>query len=107
MYNLLVVDDEWVIREGLEHTVPWKEWNINLVQTAKNGEEALSILKEKQIDILLTDIRMPSLSGLELIKEIKKISSNMKVIILTGHNEFDYAQQAIRLQTDDYLLKPT
>lgn len=107
MYNLLAVDDEWIIREGLEKTIPWKDWDINLVATVKNSQEAIEILEEQTIQILLTDIKMPGTNGLELINDIKPQFPNMKIIILTGHSEFDYAQRAIKLGADDFLIKPT
>lgn len=107
MFNLLIVDDEWTIREGLEKTIPWKKWQIATVGTAKNGEEAIKYLSENHVDILLTDIRMPGMDGLKLIKKVKKTNSTMKIVILTGYNEFDYAQKAVKLGANDFLLKPT
>lgn len=107
MYRLLIVDDEWVIREGLEKTIPWEEWGIICVGSAKNGAEALSLIENNPVDILLTDIRMPGIDGLDLIEVITQKEQQMKVVILTGHNEFDYAQRALRLGADDFLLKPT
>ncbi|WP_042221551.1 response regulator transcription factor [Oceanobacillus manasiensis] len=107
MLKLLIVDDEWVIREGLEKTIPWKEWGIAVTTTAKNGNEALQILEQHKLDILLTDIRMPGINGLDLIASCKDRYPALKIVILTGHNEFEYAQKALRLGADDILLKPT
>ncbi|EGA90850.1 two component transcriptional regulator, AraC family protein [Planococcus donghaensis MPA1U2] len=107
MHKLLIVDDEWMIREGLEKTVPWNEWNIEVVGTAKNGYEALEILKKLTVDILLTDIRMPKMNGLELIEVCKQQYPSMRIVLLSGHDEFSYAQKALRLGVSDYLLKPT
>lgn len=107
MYDLLIVDDEWVIREGLTKTVPWNDWNINIIGAATNGEEALHILQQHRVDILLTDIRMPGLNGLELVEKSKILLPNMKIILLTGHDEFTYAQTALKLGADDFILKPT
>lgn len=107
MHNLLVVDDEWMIREGLEKTVPWSDWNIRLVGTAKNGKEAIDKLQKEPVEILLTDIRMPGINGIELIEHCKQQYPALKIVILTGHNEFDYAQKALRLGASDFLLKPT
>lgn len=107
MHKLLIVDDEWMIREGLEKTVPWSEWDIEVIGTAKNGHEALEILNTLTVDILLTDIRMPKMNGLELIEVCKQKYSTMKIVLLSGHDEFSYAQKALRLGVSDYLLKPT
>lgn len=107
MHKLLIVDDEWMIREGLEKTVPWNEWDIEVVGTAKNGCEALEKLQELTVDILLTDIRMPKMTGLELIEVCKQQYPSMKIVLLSGHDEFSYAQKALRLGVSDYLLKPT
>lgn len=107
MHKLLIVDDEWMIREGLEKTVPWNEWDIEVAGTAKNGCEALEKLQELTVDILLTDIRMPKMTGLELIEVCKQQYPSMKIVLLSGHDEFSYAQKALRLGVSDYLLKPT
>lgn len=107
MLKLYIVDDEWTIREGLSKTVPWEDWGIQCVGTARNGTEALDYLHHHPVDILLTDIRMPGIDGLDLIEAVKSINSEIKIIILTGHNEFTYAQRAIKLDADDFLLKPT
>ncbi|WP_233879427.1 response regulator transcription factor [Virgibacillus halodenitrificans] len=107
MVKLLIVDDEWTIREGLAKTVPWSEWGIEVSGTASNGKEALQGLKNNAVDILLTDIRMPGLSGLELIELCTTEHPHLKIVILTGHDEFEYAQKAVKLGADDFLLKPT
>ncbi|MYL45162.1 response regulator [Virgibacillus halodenitrificans] len=107
MVKLLIVDDEWTIREGLAKTVPWSEWGIEVSGTASNGKEALQGLKNNSVDILLTDIRMPGLSGLELIELCTTEHPHLKIVILTGHDEFEYAQKAVKLGADDFLLKPT
>lgn len=107
MYTLLIVDDEWTIREGLEKTIPWEDWELQVIGTAKNGAEAAEHLSNNHIDVLLTDIRMPGISGLELIEDCKKKYPDLKIIILSGHDEFEYAQKAIKLGADDFLLKPT
>lgn len=107
MHKLLIVDDEWMIREGLKKTVPWGDWHIEVAGTAKNGSEALGFLQELSVDILLTDIRMPKMNGLELIERCKQQFPAMKIVLLSGHDEFSYAQKALRLGVSDFLLKPT
>lgn len=107
MFSILIVDDEWTIREGLKRTVPWKEWGIKVIGTATNGNEALEMLTQFQVDILLTDIRMPGISGLELIERCRSQFPDLILVLLTGHDEFEYAQKAVKLGADDFLLKPT
>ncbi|MCJ7841670.1 response regulator [Lederbergia sp. NSJ-179] len=107
MFSILIVDDEWTIREGLKRTVPWKEWGIEVIGTATNGNEALEMLTRFHADILLTDIRMPGISGLELIERCRSQFPDLMLVLLTGHDEFEYAQKAIKLGADDFLLKPT
>lgn len=107
MFSILIVDDEWTIREGLKRTVPWKEWGIEIIGTATNGNEALEMLTQFHVDILLTDIRMPGISGLELIERCRSQFPDLILVLLTGHDEFEYAQKAIKLGADDFLLKPT
>lgn len=107
MFSILIVDDEWTIREGLKRTVPWKEWGIEIIGTATNGNEALEMLTQFHVDILLTDIRMPGISGLELIERCRSQFPDLMLVLLTGHDEFEYAQKAIKLGADDFLLKPT
>lgn len=107
MFSILIVDDEWTIREGLKRTVPWKEWGIKVIGTATNGNEALEMLTRFHVDILLTDIRMPGISGLELIERCRSQFPDLMLVLLTGHDEFEYAQKAVKLGADDFLLKPT
>lgn len=107
MYSLLIVDDEWMIREGLTKTVPWEDWGIQVIGSVSNGYDAIKKMAANPPDILLTDIRMPGIDGLELIEHCRKTFSDMKLVILTGHNEFEYAQKALRLGADDLMLKPT
>lgn len=106
-YKIFVIDDEPMITKGLKELVPWDEINCEVSGSAKNGEEGLKLIKENTPDIVISDIRMPKLSGLEMIEALRDVSSDMKFIILTGHRDFDYAQKAINLGVVQYLLKPT
>ncbi|WP_163194307.1 response regulator transcription factor [Clostridium thermarum] len=106
MIKLLIVDDEKMIREGLVNTMPWKEMGIEVVGSAGNGLTALEIVREKKPHIVLTDIRMPKMNGIELLQSIRKEGYKIKVVILSGYDEFAYAQQAIRHGAEDYILKP-
>src|SRR5690606_14808348 len=106
MLQLLLVDDEPYVVEDLFVTIPWESLNIEHVHLAYSAMEALDILKQHPIDIVVTDINMPEISGLELIQTIRKDWSHIKCVLLTGYAEFDYAKQAISQNVSDYLLKP-
>ncbi len=106
MYSVFLVDDEVVVREGIRNSIPWDETDYTLVGEAPDGEMALAILKDIKPDILVTDIRMPFLDGLELARIVKKTQPWIKIIILSGHDEFSYAQEAISIGVEEYLLKP-
>ena len=103
--KLLIADDEQTIRNGLL-SLPWKNIGIEEVYQAENGLAAKEILKAERIDIVISDIKMPGLSGLELAEYIKECSMDTAVIFLTGYSDFEYARRAIRNQVSDYLLKP-
>lgn len=103
--RLLIADDEKNIRNGLL-SLPWNTIGIQKVYQAENGLEALRILEEKQIDIVISDIKMPGLSGLELAEFVQKNSLDTAVVLLTGFSEFEYAQKALRNGVLDYMLKP-
>lgn len=106
MFQVLIVDDEPAVLEGLAYTMPWGELEVEQVHQASSAAEALTLLNRHHVDIVITDIRMPGMSGLELIQEIRRRWSGVRCIILSGHGEFDYAREAIRMETTDYLLKP-
>jgi two-component system response regulator YesN len=106
MYQLLIVDDEVHVVERLAGTIPWQTLGIDNVYKAFSAQEALSLLSQYSIDIVLTDIQMPVMSGLELIAEINRTWKKTKCILLSGHSDFKYAKEAILHQTEDYLLKP-
>lgn len=106
MYRLLIVDDEEVIVEGLQLIIPWEELGITIVATANSGEEAVEVIKSKKIDILLTDISMDKMTGLELIEELNKLQPSAKSIILSGYDEFDFVKRGLQLGIENYLLKP-
>lgn len=105
MYRLLIVDDEKIIREGIKNSVDWKSYDITTVKTAANGEEAIELLGEMNPHIILCDIMMDAISGFDVLEKVNNKNQSSKVIFLTGHDDFKFAQQAIRLGAFDYLLK--
>ncbi|TLS48547.1 response regulator transcription factor [Paenibacillus antri] len=106
MYQLLIVDDEETVVDGLADTVPWETIGIETVHRAYSGHQALELVDAYAIDIVITDIRMPGISGVELIGRIRERSPRTKTILLSGHSEFEYAQEGLRQHASDYLLKP-
>lgn len=106
MYKIMIADDEHKIRQGISKYIENMDIDLDLVATARDGEEANILAKETQPDILLLDINMPFLNGLELVEKIKDLRSDMKIIIITGFGEFNYAQKAVELGVFSYLLKP-
>lgn len=106
MYKVLLVDDEPLITIGLKALLDWADYGFEVVSTAESGEEALAYLKENQIDILVTDIMMGEMTGLELIKEVKILQPKVKCIVLTGYQEFGLIKQGLLLGIENYLVKP-
>jgi len=107
MYRIVIADDEWVIREGLKTAIPWETFDCEIVGEAEDGMGAWQQIECSAPDILLTDIRMPGLDGLELATQVSLHYPQVKIIFLTGFEEFSYALQAVKLGASDYLLKPT
>lgn len=106
MYQALIVDDEKMIRMGMRKAIPWSTLGIKNVFVAKSGEEALEIIREHKPEILITDIKMDEMSGLDLIDLAKKFVPQIRVLVLTGYDKFEYARQCIRLKVHDFFLKP-
>jgi two-component system response regulator YesN len=106
MYKVFLVEDEIVVREGIRNSIPWAKTPYTLTGEAPDGEMALSIIKDIKPDILITDIRMPFMDGLTLSRIVKKTLPWIKIIILSGHDEFEYAREAISIGVEEYLLKP-
>ena len=104
--KLLIADDDYQILTGLRDGINWGAVGFDTVSTATNGNEALEIFIKERPQIVITDIRMPGLDGLALSEEMKKISDSVKIIIVSGHSDFQYARQAIKLGVCDYMLKP-
>lgn len=104
--TLLIADDEQAIRSGLANAVDWKKNNIQVLGLAKDGNETLKMIEEYHPDLVITDIRMPGCSGLEMIEQVRKKKLDVRFIILSGYEDFSFAQQAIRNGVNSYLLKP-
>lgn len=105
-YKVFFVEDESVTREGIRDNVDWTTSGFEFCGEAADGEMALSLLRMAKPDVLITDIKMPFMDGLQLSKIVRERMPWVKIIILSGHDEFEYAQEAIRLGVTDYLLKP-
>lgn len=106
MLKVIVADDERIIREGIAQSIDWEKLGLKLVAEAEDGEEALELAIKHDVDMMLVDLSMPIMNGLELIKQLKINVPHCKVSIITGHDEFSYAQEAIKLDVQDYILKP-
>jgi len=106
MIEVLLVDDESYVTESLKATIPWEDLGVRNVYQAESARDALELLEQHQIDILVTDIQMPEMSGLKLIETAQEQWPNLRCMLLTGHSEFQYAKKAIELQVFDYVLKP-
>lgn len=106
MYHLLIVDDEPLMRRGIKHLVDLDSLKIGQVFEASHGLEALEIVKEERIDLVLVDINMPKMDGLTFADEVKHLKPDIIIAMITGYDYFDYAVKALRAGVDDYLLKP-
>lgn len=104
--NVIVADDEKWVRTTIVNTIPFKKLGLTLACEASNGLEALDLCKQHKPDILVTDIMMPGLTGLDLIKELKESLPDIKIVIISGYSEFEYAKTAMKYGIRDYILKP-
>ena len=106
LYKIMIVDDEAEIREGIAHKIDWKAVGFEIVADAENGRDALEKAEALDLDVVLTDIKMPFMDGLELGAELSRRKPNLKLIVFSGFDEFEYAQEAIKLNVVEYVLKP-
>ncbi|AIQ30768.1 transcriptional regulator [Paenibacillus sp. FSL P4-0081] len=106
MYKLILAEDEEDVREGIIAQIDWEKYGFEVVEQAENGREAADAIDRLLPDVVVTDIQMPFMNGLQLAEWIRSRHPNTKIIILTGYDEFEYAQKAIKLQIDEYILKP-
>lgn len=105
MYKVLIVEDEELVRRGLSLLTHWSEFDMELIGEAENGAEGLEMALKLRPDVILTDIRMPMMTGIEMIDAIQKTYYPV-FIILTAYTDFDYAQKALKMKVTDYLVKP-
>lgn len=104
--NVLMVDDEFMILKGLEKMIDWKGLNLKLVATATDGQQALEYLSQHSVDIIISDINMPCLNGIDLIRNIQQEYTQIEFIFISGYQRFDYVRDGLRLGVANYLLKP-
>ena len=106
MYSIIIVEDEYLVRQGIASLVDYEQFGMQVIAQAENGIEAWQKFQDNPADILLTDINMPQMNGLELSKLVRDQAPKCHIVFLTGYDDFDYARTAIKLGADDYLLKP-
>ena len=106
MIKVIIVDDEYYSRKGLRCIIPWEKMKCNVCAEATNAYECIDICKELKPDIIVTDINMPEVNGIEMAKSIKQFLPNVKFIVITGHDEFQYARGAVKINALDFILKP-
>lgn len=106
MYTLYIVDDDPVITKGLSINIPWKDYGISVAGVARNGVEALNMMDIKTPDIVISDVKMPQMDGIELAKNIHNKYPKTRILLLSAYDEFSYVRDALSLRVVDYLLKP-
>jgi two-component system, response regulator YesN len=105
MIRVLIVDDEKIVRQGLKSFMPWESFGMTVIGEANNGEKALQFLEANKVDLLLTDISMPVMSGMELMREVRQKYPAIQIVVLTLHQDFELIQEALRLGAIDYIAK--
>lgn len=106
MYRALLIDDDGNITKGLQKLVDWTGCGFKVVGTASDGKEGLELWKKERCDLIVTDIKMPVMDGLEMIRQLRSCGCECQIIIVSAYGEFEYAQEAMRYGVDYYLLKP-
>lgn len=106
MYKILLVDDEILVREAIRDKLKWNELGFELVGDCENGKEAVAIIEKEEVDLVLTDICMPYMDGLELSKYLYESHQDIAIVIFSGYSDFEYAKKAIKYKVSEYILKP-
>ena len=106
LYSVVVADDEDELREAVCTMIPWEDYGFRLVGSASNGLDALQLVEKHEPDLLLTDIRMPFISGIELARQVREVRPATNIAFLSGYDDFEYAKQAIQYNIISYMLKP-
>lgn len=104
--KVLIADDEKKVAQLIYKIVDWEQWGLEVIGVVNDGTLAVEMIRTEEPDIVITDIRMPGLNGIDLIRETKKEGKQIYFVIISGYSEFKYAQQALKLGVEDYLLKP-
>lgn len=107
MYKVVIIDDEPLIVEGLTKSIPWDRWDCQVVGFGHDGEEGMEVIRREKPSIVISDIRMPHMDGLQMIAGLKSEFPYMQITILTGYREFEYVREAINLGVTRFLLKPS
>ncbi|MDT6953381.1 response regulator transcription factor [Companilactobacillus alimentarius] len=106
MYSVLIIDDEYMILKGLEKIIKWSDYGFEVVKSARNAKQALEYLSTNEINLIITDVNMPKINGLEFVKIAKEQGHQFEFMILSGYQEFDYVRTGLKLGAVDYILKP-
>jgi two-component system, response regulator YesN len=105
MYKVIIVDDEVLVRVGLKTTINWEANGFTIIAEASDGEQGYEQYKKHSPDVIITDIRMRKKDGLWLVEKVKKENPNIKILVLTCYDDFDYARKALKFGVDEYILK--
>lgn len=106
MYKIILVEDEAIIRRGIKRGVKWEEQGFEIAAEAEDAEEALRLLQEMPVDVVLTDVKMPGMNGVELSRKVKEQYPQTEIVILSGFAEFEYAKAAVSFGAFEYMVKP-
>ena len=106
MFTMMLIDDEYLVKLGIRETINWKEYGFEIVAEASNGKEGLELALKYRPEVILVDMRMPVMDGMEFMRHARENGLTAKIIILSGHEEFNYAKVALQCEAEEYLLKP-
>ena len=106
IYKILIADDEYWTREKLRHMIAWAKYSLECLEPAKDGEEVLERLADEQVDILITDINMPFVNGVELLSKLKASYPEVVAFVISGYDDFDYVKESFMSGSVNYLVKP-